>query len=95
MEWTETSRRRWQLSGGPKEIGEGGTSLSGEYITGRAAARLEILPPPEDMWQFLRYGDSVDSQYGEARNAGDHPEMHLPTPHPTTKLTNQPQTSVA
>lgn len=32
----------------------GGTSLSGEYITGRAAVpRLEILPPPEDMWQFL------------------------------------------
>lgn len=31
----------------------GGTSLSGEYITGRAAAPcLEILPPPEDMWQF-------------------------------------------
>lgn len=64
----------------------GGTRVSGEYITGRAAVpRLEILPHQRTRGNFWRYGDAVDSQYGEAGNAGDHPEMHPPTPHPHNK----------
>ena len=43
---------------------------------------LEILPPQRTCGSFRRYGDAVDSQYVEAGNAGDHPEMNPPPCYP-------------